>query len=87
MPMNFLKRLCPLKKCIDKPPFDQNDLINIIIPKEFDDECIICLECHSEDKTSTLLKCGHSFHSGCIYGWFIYSKSTHCPICNTFIKI
>jgi len=85
--MDFLKRLCPLKKCTDKSIFNKTDAIDIIISDELNDECIICLECHSKDKTSTILKCGHSFHSSCIYEWFIYSKSTHCPICNTFIKI
>jgi hypothetical protein len=83
----FFKRLCPLKTSNKKSILITPDSIDIIIPNISNEECIICLDYLSEAESSTLLKCGHTFHSGCIYAWFIYNKNNRCPICNTYIEI
>lgn len=40
-------------------------------------ECVICLG--ESQSCVVLLKCGHSYHSGCIGKWF--HRSARCPMC------
>ena len=41
------------------------------------EECVVCLSATAE--TRAYLRCGHSFHSGCISDWLLVARS--CPIC------
>jgi hypothetical protein len=43
-------------------------------------ECIICLEEFNEGDTVSLIRCGHVYHTQCIYTWFLKKKA--CPLCN-----
>ena len=47
---------------------------------EEDDACPICLmPCDASDKDSSVLVCGHTFHSGCI---ITHLRRDHrCPVC------
>ena len=47
------------------------------IPEDF--VCPICLDEQNKKCVSTLHKCGHSFHSTCIYMWRKNNKT--CPVC------
>tara|TARA_B100001093_G_C26414987_1_gene837260 strand:- start:70 stop:333 length:264 start_codon:yes stop_codon:yes gene_type:complete len=42
-------------------------------------ECIICLEGFNEGDTVSLIRCGHMYHTQCLYTWFNKKKS--CPLC------
>ena len=48
-------------------------------------ECIICLEEYNEDETVSIIKCGHLYHTPCIYTWFLKKKT--CPICDELLEI
>jgi hypothetical protein len=41
--------------------------------------CAVCMECLPAEKAFTLPSCGHTFHRGCIAGWF--HKGSTCPLC------
>lgn len=48
------------------------------------DSCCICCSEYSQDEEYSTLKCGHSFHSGCIEEWVKYKKV--CPVCRKKIE-
>ena len=87
----FFKRICfpqedtkiriqqtNIEKIINKDCIDY-DLVNTL-----GEECIICLNTLEKNHKATLLKCGHVYHSHCIYSWFMKKKV--CPICDIEIK-
>mmetsp|Transcript_119381 Transcript_119381/g.234563 ORF Transcript_119381/g.234563 Transcript_119381/m.234563 type:complete len:164 (-) Transcript_119381:26-517(-) len=45
--------------------------------------CVVCLEPVCVGQPSRQLHCGHTFHSGCIDGWWRWQpqKRLHCPTC------
>jgi len=63
-----------------------NDINCYVIEKKLTGyECIICLDEFNEGGTVSLIKCGHIYHTKCLYTWFI-TKNT-CPVCNEELKI
>ena len=86
-----------LKKIIDRLCIDRNKDNNKDILKEPDIceytveeklkgyECIICLEELNKDETISIIKCGHLYHTTCIYTWFL--KKRTCPICDELLEI
>ena len=61
------------------------DFVDYIVLTNLDEECVICLTTIDVKQRVTLLKCGHSYHSHCIYSWFL--KKRVCPLCNITIEI
>ena len=61
------------------------DLIDYTLTNTIGDECIICLNNLEKNDNATLLKCGHVYHTQCIYAWFERKKT--CPICDEILKI
>ncbi len=45
--------------------------------------CSICLTGYADDKTCTMLPCGHIFHRECISGWLQSGRTAggDCPMC------
>ena len=87
-----------IKKIIDRLCIDRNkDNNKNILEKEPDIceytveeklkgyECIICLEELNKDETISIIKCGHLYHTTCIYTWFL--KKRTCPICDELLEI
>lgn len=48
------------------------------------DECSICLEEFSEQPTTKLKACGHTFHQECIREWAFEHMT--CPICRSSLQ-
>lgn len=85
---SFLKRLCTdsgKNKIKNIDNIFENDLIDYTLTNTIGDECIICLNNLEKNENATLLKCGHVYHTQCIYGWFLKKKV--CPICDIPIEI
>ena len=61
------------------------DILDYIVETSFEDECIICLQVIDQSQNASLLKCGHVFHTQCIYKWFL--KKRECPLCDIHIQI
>lgn len=59
--------------------------LDYIVVTTLDEECVICLNTMVKKQSVTLLKCGHTYHSQCIYGWFLIKRV--CPICNIRIDV
>lgn len=53
------------------------------------EQCIICMDSFSEDRTAHTLSCGHSFHVDCILNWAQSDNESHgsCPICRVSTEI
>jgi len=78
--------------CCGKKPLTKNknddfikECIDYIVITDLDEECVICLDTIDVKQSVTLLKCGHSYHSQCIYSWFL--KKRVCPLCNITIEV
>jgi len=85
---SFLKRLCTdsqRSKNNSIPEMIDKDCVDYILTNCLEDECIICLNILEKDDNATLIKCGHVYHSQCIYTWFL--KKQVCPICDIGISI
>ena len=39
----------------------------------------------NKDETISIIKCGHLYHTTCIYTWFL--KKRTCPICDELLEI
>ena len=61
------------------------DIREYILKDKTDDECIICLKNFKDNEIVSLIKCGHYYHTECIYTWFERKKT--CPLCNIPLKI
>lgn len=48
-------------------------------------ECSICYEEFNDDSSVSILKCKHTFHTGCIKKWGV--RNNTCPICREEIPI
>ena len=46
---------------------------------------VVIFNAEKVNDNATLLKCGHVYHTQCIYGWFF--KKRVCPICDIPIEI
>jgi hypothetical protein len=57
------------------------DIIGYIVDKKLIGyECLICLEEFNEEEVVSLIKCGHIYHTHCLYSWFLKKKT--CPLCD-----
>lgn len=43
--------------------------------------CMICTGDLDKDSGISTLVCGHSYHNGCIKGWFMVGQNGFCPYC------
>ena len=57
------------------------NILEISIPEEDTDKCIICLENLSNEPEYCLPECSHKFHQNCIMHWF-RGGNCKCPLCN-----
>ncbi len=64
---------------------EKNDILDYIVETSFQDECIICLQKIESSQQASLLRCGHIYHTHCIYKWF--QKKKECPLCDIYIHI
>jgi len=66
---------------------DNNKDVNgyVIEKKLMGYECIICLEGFEKGQNVSLIKCGHMYHTKCLYTWFVKNKT--CPLCDDKLKI
>ena len=80
--MDIMNRLCIDKiKNRNKEQTQLPDVIEYIVDKKIiHHECLICLEEFNEGETVSLIKCGHMYHTQCVYSWFVNSKT--CPLCD-----
>ena len=81
---NILKRLCGngIKSELEPEP----DLIDYeVVTDLYIHECIICLESFEKGEHATLIRCGHMYHTVCLYRWFV--KKNTCPICDIDIEL
>ena len=79
---DMMNRLCLDKiKNRKKDPTQLPDVIEYIVDKKIiHHECLICLDEFNEGETVSLIKCGHMYHTQCVYSWFVNSKT--CPLCD-----
>ena len=49
-----------------------------LVPKEEDDNCIVCCDKYDNQTNVAILPCGHIFHELCIKDWF--KVSDICPL-------
>ena len=65
------------------------NVLNIPLPEENEEKCVICQEELSNRQAYTLPECGHTFHTECIVTWFRHRPSSQdellpdgsCPCC------
>jgi len=80
--MSFLKDIFN-RFCLDKNK-NKNKKSDIkefkIQEKLINYECIICLDELNIGETVSLIKCGHIYHSECLYTWLL--KKPVCPLCD-----
>ena len=51
-----------------------------------DYECLICLEKFKYNEIISIInKCGHFYHTPCLYTWFLKKKT--CPLCDDILII
>jgi len=75
-----------MKSCCDKNKLIEKDVNDYVIEKKLMGyECIICFEGFGEGQDVSLIKCGHMYHTKCIYTWFVTKKT--CPLCDDKLKI
>jgi len=79
----FFKRFCPERRqnIIIEPDLTDYE----IVTDQIDNECIICLGPFTSGEHATLIRCGHIYHTTCLYRWFV--KRNTCPICDINIEI
>ena len=70
------------RMCWDKiKKKELSDVIGYVVQdKLIGYECLICLEEFNEEETVSLIKCGHIYHTHCLYSWFLKKKT--CPLCD-----
>ena len=80
---NFINRICFRQDNINiNPP----DIIEYISDTDIKmNECIICLEEFKKNETVSIIKCGHMYHTNCLYTWFL-TKAV-CPLCDEILDI
>lgn len=68
----------------------EDEFIDTLLQRAFDlslsDEpacCSVCLE----DSASTVLRCGHAFHSACIARWVRCGRGKTCPVCRADVAL
>ena len=66
----------------NEPDIIEYKIENIIVNHY---ECIICLEQLKSEDTISLIKCGHMYHTACLYTWFL--KKQVCPLCDEILDI
>ena len=79
------------KKCIyrlcnidDKSKYP--DIINYKAETNIlNNECIICLDKFYKNDNICIIKCGHIYHTSCLYTWFL--KKQTCPLCDEILEI
>ena len=77
--------LCGICSII-KEKRNKSDIKGYIIEKKLiGHECIICLDEFNIGETVTLIKCGHMYHTHCLYYWFLTKEV--CPLCDEELKI
>tara|TARA_B100001094_G_C17808636_1_gene612729 strand:- start:401 stop:664 length:264 start_codon:yes stop_codon:yes gene_type:complete len=81
---DIINRLCPKNKN------KKHQLISDIVEYKIDNithdyECIICLEKLSNNEVVSLIKCGHMYHTACLYTWFL--KKEVCPLCDQTLNV
>ena len=78
---NIFNRLCSTCNKIKI-----KDIQECIVDNEkYNNECIICLKNFKDNEIVSLIKCGHYYHTECIYTLFERKKT--CPLCNVPLKI
>ena len=48
-------------------------------------DCIICLDKFNKGETVSIIKCGHIYHTTCLYTWFLTKPV--CPLCDVILDI
>lgn len=72
----FHKHCDKCNTCWDKKHFENH----ICIVDQKENECMICLEKTWDSQNNfQMLRCGHSYHSKCLEGWF--KEHYTCPTC------
>jgi len=70
-----------IKLYCDKKNDKKNDVTEYVIEKKLIGyECIICFEGFEEGQNVSHVKCGHMYHTKCLYTWFLTKKT--CPLCD-----
>jgi len=72
------KNIKKLKKIADVEDYN-------VEQKLIDYECLICLEEFNKNEIVSLIKCGHIYHTHCLYSWFLVKKV--CPLCDKVLII
>jgi len=80
--MHFLKNIFN-RLCLDR--IKNRNLTPDIIEYQIQEklinyECIICLDELNIGDSVSLIKCGHVYHSICLYTWLL--KKPVCPLCD-----
>ena len=76
---DIIDRLC-LDRVQNDKILDPDVIEYTIHEKLIGYECLICLEKFNEEETVSLIKCGHIYHTHCLYSWFL--KKRVCPLCD-----
>ena len=83
---NFIKKLCLDRNNVEPEPVPEPDLVDYEVLNDLTDtECIICLGQLKSGEHATLVKCGHMYHTTCLYRWFVKKKT--CPICDITVQL
>ena len=83
---NFIKKLCLDRNNVEPEPVPEPDLVDYEVINDLKDtECIICLGPFKSGEHATLVKCGHMYHTTCLYKWFVKKKT--CPICDITVDL
>ena len=83
--MSFIKDIFN-RLCLDRiknrniPPKILDIIEYTVEEKLINYECIICLDEFNVGETLSLIKCGHMYHTKCLYTWFL--KRQVCPLCD-----
>ena len=68
---DIIDRLCLDRVKNERIP--DPDIIGYIVHKKLIGyECLICLEEFNEEETVSLIKCGHIYHTHCLYSWLMW---------------
>ena len=84
---SIFKRLCGDKRqCTSDDCKPEPDLVDYEVVTDLNArECIICLESFECGDHATLIRCGHMYHTTCLYRWFVKKKT--CPICDINVEL
>ena len=76
----ILNRLC-FKRNEDITKSSLPEIIEYKVQEKLiNHECIICLDEFNTGENVSLIKCGHVYHTICLYTWMI--KKPVCPLCD-----